>query len=124
MLYIDPHFIDNNPHRRALSVPVRTGHCAVLRQEASVPRTATKRRPFPMGPRQLQRHTCDCIQPGTTDLFAAPDVKACTDIAEGHIRLGSLKFRSFLQTVERAKQAHLDLHLVLDNARFRLGPSL
>jgi transposase len=69
-----------------------------------------------MQPAQPERHTHDYLQHGTTDLFAALDVKAGRVIAEVHRRHRSVEFRHFLQTVERATPGELDLHLVLDNA--------
>lgn len=71
---------------------------------------------IPMQPGQLERHTHDHLRHGTTDLFAALDVKAGTVIAEVHQRHRSVEFHHFLQTVERATPAELELHLVLDNA--------
>jgi transposase len=73
-------------------------------------------------PSQLERHTHDYIGHGTTDLFAALDVKADTVIAEVHRRHRSVEFRHFLQTVERGTPAKLDLHLVLDNASTHKSP--
>lgn len=39
---------------------------------------------LPMRPGQLERHTHDYVRHGTTDLFAALDVRAGTVIGKGH----------------------------------------
>ena len=75
-----------------------------------------------MQPSQPERHTHDYLRHGTTDLFAALDVKAGTVIAEVHRRHRSVEFRHFLQTVERATPVEFDLHLVLDNASTHKSP--
>jgi transposase len=71
---------------------------------------------FPLCPGQPERHTHDYIRHGTTDLFAALDVKAGTVIGEIHHRHRSVEFRHFLATVDATTPPELDLHLVLDNA--------
>lgn len=71
---------------------------------------------LPMRPGQLEQHTHDYLRHGTTDLFAALDIKAGTVIGEMHRRHRSLDFRHFLATVEHATPPEFDLHLVLDNA--------
>lgn len=77
---------------------------------------------LPMRPGQLERHTHDYVRHGTTDLFAALDVRAGTVIGEVHRRHRSVDFRHFLATVERSTPAGLDLHLVLDNASTHKTP--
>lgn len=47
---------------------------------------------------------------------------AGTVIAKVHRRHRSVEFRHFLQTVERATPAELDLHLVLDKASTHKSP--
>lgn len=75
-----------------------------------------------MRPGQLERHTHDYIRHGTTDLFAALDIKAGTVIGEVHRRHRSLEFRHFLATVEQATPPELELHLVLDNSSIHKTP--
>ena len=77
---------------------------------------------IPMRPGQLERHTHDYVRHGTTDLFAALDVKAGTVIGEVHRRHRSVEFRHFLQTVEQATAPQFDLHLVLDNSSIHKTP--
>ena len=71
---------------------------------------------LPMRPGQPERRTHDYVRHGTRDLFAALDVKAGTVIGEVHPRHRSSEFRHFLDTVDAATPAELDLHLILDNA--------
>lgn len=77
---------------------------------------------LPLRPGQPERHTHDYIRHGTTDLFAALDVKAGTVIGELHHRHRSTEFKKFLETVEKNTPPELDLHLVLDNASTHKTP--
>ena len=70
----------------------------------------------PMRPGQVERHTHDYRRHGTTDLFAALDVKAGTVIGACKGRHRAVEFRAFLDQVEALVPADLDVHLVLDNA--------
>ena len=69
-----------------------------------------------MRPGQPERVTHDYKRHGTTDLLAALDVKAGTVIGACQKRHRSQEFRAFLDQVEAAVPADLDVHLVLDNA--------
>ena len=71
---------------------------------------------LPMRPGQIERRSHDYKRHGTTDLFAALDVKAGTVIGTCKGRHRSTKFRAFLDQVEAAVPTDLDVHLVLDNA--------
>jgi transposase len=71
---------------------------------------------LPMRPGQVERHTHDYRRHGTTDLFAALDVKAGTVIGACKGRHRAVEFRAFLDQVEAKVPAGLDVHLVLDNA--------
>ncbi|WP_159351537.1 IS630 family transposase [Roseomonas harenae] len=71
---------------------------------------------LPMRPGQVERHSHDYVRHGTTDLFAALDVKAGTVIGTCKGRHRATEFRAFLDQVEAAVPADLDVHLVLDNA--------
>jgi transposase len=71
---------------------------------------------LPMRPGQPERVTHDYKRHGTTDLFAALDVKAGTVIGACKGRHRAIEFRAFLDEVEAAVPADLDVHLVLDNA--------
>jgi transposase len=69
-----------------------------------------------MRPGQPERVTHDYKRHGTTDLFAAVDVKAGTVIGACKGRHRAVEFRAFLDQVEALVPADLDVHLVLDNA--------
>jgi len=71
---------------------------------------------LPMRPGQPERVTHDTKRHGTTDLFAALDVKAGTVIGACKGRHRAVEFRAFLDQVEALVPADLDVHLVLDNA--------
>jgi transposase len=70
----------------------------------------------PMRPGQVERHTHDDIRHGTTDLFAALDVKTGTVIGTCRQRHRAVEFRAFLDQIDRSVPPDLDVHLVLDNA--------
>ena len=70
---------------------------------------------LPLRPGQAQRRTHDYIRHGTTTLFAALDAKTGTVIGECHTRHRALEFRRFLDTIDAAVPADLDVHLILDN---------
>lgn len=70
---------------------------------------------LPLRPGQAERRTHDYVRHGTTTLFAALDVKAGTVIGECHARHRAREFRKFLDTIEAAVPADLDIHLILDN---------
>lgn len=76
----------------------------------------------PMRPGQPEQQTHDYIRHGTTDLFAALDVKAGTVIGEVHRRHRSREFRHFLDTIDANTPAELDLHLILDNHSIHKTP--
>ena len=71
---------------------------------------------LPMRPGQPERATHDYRRHGTTDLFAALDVRAGTVIGSCKGRHRAAESRTFLDEVEAAVPADLDVHLVLDNA--------
>ena len=71
---------------------------------------------LPMRPGQPERMTHDYKRHGTTDLFAALDVKAGTVIGACKRRHRAIEFRAFLDEVEAAVPPDFGVHLVLDNA--------
>jgi transposase len=70
---------------------------------------------LPLRPGQVERRTHDYRRHGTTSLFAALDVQTGTVVGECHRRHRSIEFRKFLDTIEIAVPADLDVHLILDN---------
>ena len=71
---------------------------------------------LPMRPGQAERRTHDYKRYGTTTLFAALDVAAGTVIGSCMRRHRAREFRAFLDEVESAVPADLDIHVVMDNA--------
>lgn len=122
-LSTDPQFIDKvrdivglymNPPEHALVLCVD--------EKPSIQAIADTAPAIPMAPGQVERHTHDYLRHGTTDLFAALDMKVGSVIGEVHRRHRSSEFRHFLSTVDQATPAELDLHLVLDNSSIHKTP--
>ncbi|HVB34307.1 MAG TPA: IS630 family transposase [Patescibacteria group bacterium] len=70
---------------------------------------------LPMRPGQAERRTHDYVRHGTTSLFAALEVKSGRVLGDFHARHRSVEFRKFLDRIEAAVPAALDVHLILDN---------
>jgi transposase len=70
---------------------------------------------LPMRPGQVERRTHDYVRHGTTTLFAALDAKSGTVIGDLHRRHRAIEFRQFLDTIDAAVPAELDIHLIVDN---------
>jgi transposase len=79
---------------------------------------------LPMRPGQPERRTHDYTRHGTTSLFAALEVKTGKIIGQCHQRHRAIEFRKFLDTVEAAVPAALDIHLVLDNYATHKTPGI
>ena len=72
---------------------------------------------LPMRPGQAERRSHDYKRHGTTTLFAALDTATGRGHRELHVkRHRAREFRSFLDEVESAVPADLDIHVVMDNA--------
>jgi transposase len=70
---------------------------------------------LPMRPGQIERRTHDYVRHGTTNLFAALDVKTGRVIGEVHPRHRAKEFLHFLNTIEANVPAALEVHMILDN---------
>ena len=90
----DPNFVDKvrdivglylNPPERAMVLCVDEKPSIAARSDTAPA--------VPMCPGQPERHTHDYVRHGTTDLFAALDVKAGTVVGEVHRRHRSVEFR-------------------------------
>jgi transposase len=79
---------------------------------------------LPMRPGQVERRTHDYTRHGTTSLFAALNVKTGKVIGEFHQRHRAQEFRTFLDTIEAAVPASLDVHVILDNYGTHKTPSI
>ena len=115
-LSADPLFIEKvrdiaglylNPPDRALVLCV---------DEKSQIQALDRTRPLlPLRPGQVERRTHDYVRHGTTSLFAALDARTGQVIGQCHRRHRALEFRKFLDTIESAVPAELDVHLIADN---------
>lgn len=79
---------------------------------------------LPMRPGQIERRTHDYQRHGTTSLFAALEIASGRVIGECHRRHRAVEFRQFLDTVDAATPAELELHLILDNYGTHKTPSI
>jgi transposase len=70
---------------------------------------------LPIRPGQVERRSHDYVRHGTTSLFAAFDAKSGRVIGQLHRRHRAREFRKFLDTIDAAVPAALDVHLILDN---------
>jgi transposase len=79
---------------------------------------------LPMRPGQAERRTHDYKRHGTTSLFAALDVKTGKVIGQCHARHRAREFLRFLEAIDAAVPAKLDVHLILDNASTHKTPAV
>jgi transposase len=115
-LSTDPFFVEKvrdivglylNPPERALVLCV---------DEKSQVQALDRTRPvLPLRPGVPARQTHDYIRHGTTSLFAALDVATGKVIGSCHRRHRHQEFLRFLERIDEAVPAHLDIHLVMDN---------
>jgi len=77
---------------------------------------------LPMRPGQAERRTHDYRRHGTTSLFAAFDVKTGHVIGQTQRRHRAIEFRKFLDHVDAAVPADLDVHLIMDNYSTHKAP--
>ena len=70
---------------------------------------------LPIRPGQAERRTHDYVRHGTTSLFAAMEVESGRVLGDFHARHRSVEFRKFLDRIDAAVPAALDVHLILDN---------
>ena len=69
---------------------------------------------LPLRPAQVERHTHDYVRHATTSLFAALDARTGQVIGQCR-RHRAVEFRKFLNAIESAVPAGLDVHLIADN---------
>jgi transposase len=70
---------------------------------------------LPMMPGMPERRTHDYVRHGTTSLFAAFNIADGTVISQLHRQHRAVEFRTFLNAINRAVPANLDVHLICDN---------
>ena len=79
---------------------------------------------LPMLPGVPERATHDYKRHGTSSLYAALDLTSGQVIGALRSRHRAIEFKQFLQTIDRAVPADLDVHLVLDNASTHKTPAI
>jgi len=83
---------------------------------------------LPLMPGVAERRTHDYVRNGTTNLYAALDVASGKVLAEMTPRHRAEEFRRFLNLIDAAVpahlQVHLQVHLVLDNSSTHKTPSI
>src|ERR1700694_385362 len=77
---------------------------------------------LPMRPGQPSRRSHDYKRHGTTSLFAALDIATGRVIGKCYARHRAIEFRKFLDEIEAAVPADLDVHLVIDNYATHKAP--
>ncbi len=121
----DPQFIEKvhdicglylNPPERAVVLCVDEKS-----QIQALDRTAPT---LPMLPGTPERATHDYERHGTSSLYAALNVQSGEVIGRLHQRHRAVEFLKFLKTIDAAVPAHLDVHLVLDNASSHKTPTV
>ena len=79
---------------------------------------------LPILPGTPQRMTHDYKRHGTTSLFAALDVATGQVIGQLHQRHRAVEFKAFLDQLDRAVPAALEVHLILDNYATHKTPAI
>jgi transposase len=79
---------------------------------------------LPMRPGQPARRSHDYKRHGTTSLFAALDIATGRVIGKCYSRHRAVEFRKFLDEIEAAVPADLDVHLVIDNYATHKAPTV
>jgi transposase len=79
---------------------------------------------LPMRPGQAERRASDYRRHGTSSLFAALDVAVGKVIGRCYRRHRAEEFRDFLDAVDAAVPAGLEVHVVLDNASIHKAPAV
>ena len=77
---------------------------------------------LPLRPGQAARRSHDYVRHGTTSLFAALDIATGHVIGTCYPRHRASEFRRFLDEIEAAVPANLDVHLVVDNYATHKAP--
>jgi len=79
---------------------------------------------LPMLPGTPERATHDYERNGTSSLYAALNLASGEVIGRLHQRHRAVEFLKFLKTIDREVPAHLDVHIVLDNASSHKTPKV
>ena len=79
---------------------------------------------LPMLPGTPERATHDYERNGTSSLYAALNIQSGQVLGSLHQRHRAIEFLKFLKTIDHNVPAHLDVHLVLDNASSHKTPTV
>jgi transposase len=79
---------------------------------------------LPMLPGTPARASHDYLRAGTSSLYAALDLATGKVIGSLHQRHRAIEFKKFLTTLDHEVPAHLDVHVVLDNASTHKTPMI
>ena len=113
----DPEFIDKMRDIVGLYLDPPDRALVLCIDEKSQIQALDRTQPMlPMRPGQAERRSHDYKRHGTTTLFAALDTATGAVIGSCMKRHRAREFRSFLDEVESAVPADLDIHVVMDNA--------
>jgi transposase len=77
-----------------------------------------------MRPGQVERRTHDYVRHGVTDLFAALNIATGQIVHQTRPQHRAVEFRRFLDTIDEAVPAGLDVHVVLDNSSTHKTPDI
>jgi transposase len=121
----DPQFVDKvrdvvglylNPpdHAVVLCVDEKTSIQALDRTQPALP----------MRPGQVERRTHDYRRNGVTDLFAALNLATGQVVHQTRPQHRAIEFRRFLDAIDAAVPADLDVHVVLDNSSTHKTPTI
>lgn len=121
----DPMFVEKvrdvvglymNPpdHAVVLCVDEKTGIQALDRTQPSLP----------MRPGQIERRTHDYVRHGVTDLFAALNLATGQVVHQTRPQHRAIEFRKFLDAIDDAVPAELEVHVVLDNSSTHKTPAI
>lgn len=79
---------------------------------------------LPLSPGQAERRSHDYKRHGTTALFAALDIATGRVFGRCYRRHRATEFRRFLDAIDAAVPADLDIHLVMDNYATHKAPAI
>jgi transposase len=77
-----------------------------------------------MRPGQCERRTHDYARHGVTSLFAALNLATGEVLGRIHRRHRAVEFQKFLEVIDKAVPAELDVHLIMDNASTHKTPAI
>jgi len=112
----DPQFVEKVRDIVGLYMSPPANAVVMCVDEKSQIQALDRTRPtVPVSPGQAERRTHDYVRHGTTSLFAALDAATGAVVSQLHRRHRSAEFRTFLDAVDDAVPAGLDVHVVMDN---------